>query len=156
MRRARAAGRRPPARWSSRRPPARRAAARRARARRRAAGPAPGGRTASLGAQPARANPNPRRCSAVELLELMARAPGARTALDALGGEPGVYVVGGAVRDALLSRVPRELDVVVEGDAVPVARRAAERLGGDVGVHDRFGTATVRSPQATFDVVTAR
>jgi tRNA nucleotidyltransferase (CCA-adding enzyme) len=92
----------------------------------------------------------------VELLELMARAPGARAALDALGGEPGVYVVGGAVRDALLGRVPRELDVVVEGDAAPVARRAAERLGGEVAVHDRFGTATVRSPQAGFDVVTAR
>ena len=92
----------------------------------------------------------------MELLELMARAPGAPAALDALAGEPGVYVVGGAVRDALLGRVPRELDVVVEGDAEPVARRAAERLGGDVAVHDRFGTATVRSPQATFDVVTAR
>jgi len=52
--------------------------------------------------------------------------------------------------------VPRELDLVVEGDAVAVARRAAERLGGDVVVHDRFGTATVRSPAATFDVVTAR
>src|SRR5829696_9218673 len=36
------------------------------------------------------------------------------------------------------------------------ARRAAERLGGDVVVHDRFGTATVRSAAATFDVVTAR
>ena len=60
------------------------------------------------------------------------------------------------MRDALLGRVPRELDVVVEGDAAPVARRAADRLGGDVVVHDRFGTAIVRSPAATFDVVTAR
>jgi tRNA nucleotidyltransferase (CCA-adding enzyme) len=92
----------------------------------------------------------------VDLLELMARAPGAPAVLDALGAEPGVYVVGGAVRDALLGRVPRELDVVVEGDAAPVARRAAERLGGDAVVHDRFGTATVRSPAASFDVVTAR
>jgi tRNA nucleotidyltransferase (CCA-adding enzyme) len=92
----------------------------------------------------------------VELLELMARAPGAPAVLDALGAEPGVHVVGGAVRDALLDAVPRELDVVVEGDAEPVARRAAERLGGDVVVHDRFGTATVRSRAATFDVVSAR
>ena len=92
----------------------------------------------------------------MDLLELMARAPGAPAVLDALGAEPGAYVVGGAVRDALLGRVPRELDVVVEGDAVPVARRAADRLGGDVVVHDRFGTAIVRSPAATFDVVTAR
>jgi len=92
----------------------------------------------------------------VDLLEQMARAPGARTVLDALAGEPGVHVVGGAVRDALLDVAPHELDIVVEGDAVPVARHAAERLGGDVVVHDRFGTATVRSPAATFDVVTAR
>ena len=92
----------------------------------------------------------------MDLLELMARAPGAPAVLEALGAEPRVHVVGGAVRDALLGEVPRELDVVVEGDAVPVARRAAERLGGDVTVHDRFGTATVRSPAGTFDVVTAR
>ena len=92
----------------------------------------------------------------MELLKLMARAPGAPAVLDALGAEPGVHVVGGAVRDALLGAVPRELDVVVEGDATPVARRAAERLGGTVVVHDRFGTATVRSPAATFDVVSAR
>jgi len=92
----------------------------------------------------------------VDLLELMARAPGAPTVLDALGDEPGVHVVGGAVRDALLGAVPRELDLVVEGDAVAVAQRAAERLGGELVVHDRFGTATVRAPSATFDVVSAR
>jgi tRNA nucleotidyltransferase (CCA-adding enzyme) len=92
----------------------------------------------------------------VDLLELMARAPGAPAVLEALGAEPGVHVVGGAVRDALRGTVPRELDLVVEDDAVPVARRAAERLGGAVTVHDRFGTAIVRSPTATFDVVTAR
>jgi tRNA nucleotidyltransferase (CCA-adding enzyme) len=92
----------------------------------------------------------------VDLLELMARAPGAPAVLEALGEEPGVHVIGGAVRDALLGAVPRELDLVVEGDAVAVARRAAQRLGGELVVHDRFGTATVRSPAATFDVVSAR
>jgi tRNA nucleotidyltransferase (CCA-adding enzyme) len=92
----------------------------------------------------------------VELLERMREAPGAAPALEALGAEPGVHVVGGAVRDALLDRAPRELDFVVEGDAAPVARGAARRLGGDVVFHDRFGTATVRSPRAVFDVVSAR
>jgi tRNA nucleotidyltransferase (CCA-adding enzyme) len=76
--------------------------------------------------------------------------------LDALAGEPGVHVVGGAVRDALLDRAPHELDLLVEGDATAVARHVAERLGGDVIVHDRFGTATVRTPAATFDLVSAR
>jgi tRNA nucleotidyltransferase (CCA-adding enzyme) len=78
------------------------------------------------------------------------------TVLAALEGERGVWVVGGAVRDLLLEREPRELDLVVEGDAVPVARRAAARLGGDVLVHDRFGTATVRGAGVAFDLAGAR
>jgi tRNA nucleotidyltransferase (CCA-adding enzyme) len=88
----------------------------------------------------------------VNVLERLGRPP----AVSALAGEDAVYVVGGAVRDVLLGRVPHELDFVVEGDAVAVARRAAERLGGDVIVHDRFGTATVTAPEATFDLAGAR
>ena len=78
------------------------------------------------------------------------------TVLVALEGERGVWVVGGAVRDLLLGREPRELDLVVEGDAVPVARRAAERLEGEVVVHDRFGTATVRGAGVAFDLAGSR
>lgn len=76
--------------------------------------------------------------------------------LDALAGESGVHVVGGAVRDALIGRVPHELDLLVEGDATAVARRVAERMGGVATVHERFGTATVRAQGHTFDVVSAR
>src|SRR5215208_2565603 len=78
------------------------------------------------------------------------------TELAALEGERGVWVVGGAVRDLLLGLEPRELDLVVEGDAVPVARRAAARLGGDVVAHERFGTATVRGAGVAFDLAGAR
>ena len=48
-------------------------------------------------------------------------------------------LVGGAVRDALLGRlVPRpDLDLVVQGDAVEVARNLARRLGGAVVVLDQ-------------------
>jgi tRNA nucleotidyltransferase (CCA-adding enzyme) len=42
------------------------------------------------------------------------------------------------VRDALLGRDPRDLDLVVEGDAAEVARR----LGEEPLLHERFGTAT--------------
>jgi tRNA nucleotidyltransferase (CCA-adding enzyme) len=77
-------------------------------------------------------------------------------ALDALAGEPGVHVVGGAVRDVLLDRVPRELDLLVEGDAVRVAQHAAARLGGVAMVHERFGTATVQAHGHAFDLVSAR
>jgi tRNA nucleotidyltransferase (CCA-adding enzyme) len=77
-------------------------------------------------------------------------------ALRAVAGEPGVWLVGGAVRDALLGREPRELDLVVEGDAIAVARRAAERAGGEVTAHERFGTATVRAGALVFDLAAAR
>ena len=87
-----------------------------------------------------------------DLLERLGRPP----AVAALDGEDAVYVVGGAVRDLLLGRRPRELDFVVEGDALAVARRAAERAGGRVTAHERFGTATVTAPDATFDLAGAR
>ncbi|HEY6887779.1 MAG TPA: hypothetical protein VI300_08370 [Solirubrobacter sp.] len=83
-------------------------------------------------------------------------APGADIVLAAVAGEPGVHVVGGAVRDALRGQVPRELDLVVEGDAVAVARHAAERVGGTLTVHERFGTATIRTGDFAFDLAGAR
>jgi tRNA nucleotidyltransferase (CCA-adding enzyme) len=92
----------------------------------------------------------------VDLLERLHAAPGAEIVLAGVHGEPGVYVVGGAVRDVLLDRSPHELDLVVEGDAVAVARRAAQRLGGTVTVHERFGTATVANDGFAFDVAGAR
>jgi tRNA nucleotidyltransferase (CCA-adding enzyme) len=88
----------------------------------------------------------------VDVLRDLGRPP----AVEALDGEDAVYVVGGAVRDVLLGRRPHELDFVVEGDAVAVAKRAAKRLRGRVIVHERFGTATVEAPDATFDLAGAR
>ncbi|MCW2999608.1 MAG: tRNA nucleotidyltransferase [Solirubrobacterales bacterium] len=52
---------------------------------------------------------------------------------------PGAWIVGGAVRDVLLGRAPRELDVVVEADPAPLIAA----LGGSAVSHARFGTATV-------------
>jgi tRNA nucleotidyltransferase (CCA-adding enzyme) len=84
----------------------------------------------------------------VDLLAKLGRPP----AVAALDGEDSVYVVGGAVRDLLLGLEPHELDFVVEGDAVAVARR----IGGRVIAHERFGTATVSIDGATFDLAGAR
>jgi putative nucleotidyltransferase with HDIG domain len=47
-----------------------------------------------------------------------------------LAGIPDVYLVGGAVRDALLGIPSHDLDFVVLGDSLSVARRAADELGG--------------------------
>jgi tRNA nucleotidyltransferase (CCA-adding enzyme) len=92
----------------------------------------------------------------VDLLDRLRSAPGAEIVLAGVGEEPGVHVVGGAVRDVLLERSPHELDLVVEGDAVAVAKRAARRLGGRITVHERFGTATVASDGFAFDLAGAR
>ncbi len=64
-----------------------------------------------------------------------------------------LYIVGGFVRDLLLRLLiqngsvaaktsPRfDLDLVVEGDAIPLAHRLRERNNGRVVSHSRFGTA---------------
>ena len=65
---------------------------------------------------------------------------------------PGVWVVGGAVRDARLGVAPRELDLLVEGDAIALARS----VGEVVAAHERFGTATVRVEGVQVDLASAR
>ncbi|MGC8879291.1 MAG: CBS domain-containing protein [Anaerolineae bacterium] len=58
-----------------------------------------------------------------------------------------LYIVGGFVRDLLYranseNHVPYpDIDLVVEGDAIRLARRLAQRYGGQVRSHQRFGTA---------------
>ncbi len=78
--------------------------------------------------------------------------PGGPELLDLASGRDGVALVGGAVRDLLLERAPRELDVVVVGDAVAFARS----LGGTPVEHPRFGTAVVEVDGAKVDVAGAR
>ena len=70
-----------------------------------------------------------------------------------------VYVVGGPVRDWLLGRRLRDVDLAVEprkGEgAVELARRvAAGRLR--VRVHERFGTVTLHGVGAVLDLATVR
>jgi putative nucleotidyltransferase with HDIG domain len=49
---------------------------------------------------------------------------------DTLPGNTPVFLVGGAVRDALLRRTTHDLDFVLAGDALAVARRVANALSG--------------------------
>lgn len=42
----------------------------------------------------------------------------------------GIYLVGGAVRDAMLQRVSHDLDFAVSGNALKIARKVANALGG--------------------------
>ncbi|MCA9509280.1 MAG: hypothetical protein KC560_01160, partial [Myxococcales bacterium] len=70
-----------------------------------------------------------------------------------------LHLVGGPVRDLLLGRALRDVDLLV--DAADAAKlepllRAAARDGVELARHDRFGTYTVRGPGFAFDVATSR
>src|SRR5512141_1995751 len=43
-----------------------------------------------------------------------------------------LYVVGGTVRDLLLGRLLNDFDLIVEGDAIGLARKLASKHGGVV------------------------
>jgi len=61
-----------------------------------------------------------------------------------LSNAPPVYVVGGAVRDALLGRISHDLDFAVDGNAVQLARSIADALKGAFYLLDAArGTARV-------------
>jgi tRNA nucleotidyltransferase (CCA-adding enzyme) len=92
----------------------------------------------------------------VDLRERVRRLPGMERLLPALEGLPPTYLVGGAVRDLLRGADAVDLDIAVEGDARSAARALADRLGGVVREHERFGTATVRAGELMFDLATTR
>jgi len=76
-----------------------------------------------------------------------------------LAGDGGgrAFLVGGAVRDALLGRPLEDVDVVVEGDGVALAGKLAERFGGHAHPHEPFMTAAVHLPgEIRLDVASAR
>jgi tRNA nucleotidyltransferase (CCA-adding enzyme) len=71
-------------------------------------------------------------------------------------------LVGGAVRDLLLGLVPRELDVVVTGEAAQMACelagsvRRATSVEPRATLHERFGTAVVEWEDARVDIAARR
>jgi tRNA nucleotidyltransferase (CCA-adding enzyme) len=85
-------------------------------------------------------------------LEALRAHPCGALLLRAFAADEPVRLVGGAVRDLLLGRAPRELDLVVEGNLDP----ALARLGGATAAYDRFGTARVERDGCRFDLVRAR
>ncbi|MCC8186692.1 MAG: CCA tRNA nucleotidyltransferase [Bacteroides sp.] len=75
---------------------------------------------------------------------------------DELGYE--CYVVGGYVRDVLLERPTKDIDVVVVGSGIEIARRLVQRLGkgAHIAVYKNFGTAQVRYREHEVEFVGAR
>jgi tRNA nucleotidyltransferase (CCA-adding enzyme) len=102
-----------------------------------------------------------------DVFERLRELPGGPELLAVAARHEDVDLVGGAVRDILLGRTPRELDVVVADDAARFARELAHELGVLSGkdpddwlqpsVHERFRTALVAwDDHARIDVATRR
>ena len=70
--------------------------------------------------------------------------------------EKSLYLVGGIVRDLIMGWPNHDLDLVLEGDAVALARSLAQGVGGRVVTHRQFGTATVYVNSLAIDLATAR
>lgn len=67
------------------------------------------------------------------------------------------YMIGGIVRDLILGRENDDVDVVVEGDGIAFATFLSERFGGEVKIHEDFGTSTWKHPSGTkIDITTSR
>jgi tRNA nucleotidyltransferase (CCA-adding enzyme) len=102
-----------------------------------------------------------RRKALTKLMEERLAAPvvSLLKALGQVGEEVGhpVYAVGGFVRDLVLRRETKDIDVVVEGDGIYFAQAFGARNGCRVKVHKRMKTATILLANGyKVDVATAR
>jgi tRNA nucleotidyltransferase (CCA-adding enzyme) len=67
-----------------------------------------------------------------------------------------IYLVGGVVRDLLLGKANLDLDLVVEGDAIGLARQLKKTNQGKITTHPRFNTAKLQWNNWSIDLTTAR
>jgi len=67
------------------------------------------------------------------------------------------YVIGGYVRDLLLKRVSKDIDIVVIGNGIELAEQVARKMGNlRVTVFKTFGTAMIRYRDTEIEFVGAR
>jgi tRNA nucleotidyltransferase (CCA-adding enzyme) len=97
------------------------------------------------------------------VLEKLRTLPGGAELLELAREREDIALVGGAVRDLLSGRSPRELDVVLGGDGSAFARELAAALAAEgaaeppsASVYERFGTASVEWGGARVDIAERR
>lgn len=67
------------------------------------------------------------------------------------------YVIGGYVRDCILGRNTKDIDIVSTGKGIELAESVAKRLGGSkISVFKRFGTAMINHRDLEVEFVGAR
>jgi poly(A) polymerase len=84
------------------------------------------------------------------ILEIVARAS-AELGVDA-------YIIGGFVRDLILKRNSKDIDIVSIGSGIELAELVASQLGPDVhvSIYKTFGTAQIRQGDLEIEFVGAR
>ena len=68
------------------------------------------------------------------------------------------YVIGGYVRDLFLHRPSKDIDIVVVGSGIELAKRVAQKIGKKayLSVFKNFGTAQVKAGDLELEFVGAR
>ena len=68
------------------------------------------------------------------------------------------FVIGGYVRDELLGRPCKDIDVVVEGSGIDLAKKVAAKIGkgAHVNIFKNFGTAMIHFEDLELEFVGAR
>ncbi|MFN8343857.1 MAG: HD domain-containing protein [Spirosomataceae bacterium] len=66
------------------------------------------------------------------------------------------YVIGGYVRDLLLKRPSKDIDIVSVGSGIELAESVAKKMGVHVNVYKNFGTAQLRVDDWEVEFVGAR
>jgi tRNA nucleotidyltransferase (CCA-adding enzyme) len=100
------------------------------------------------------------------VVERLRDLPGGSQLLELVASREDAELIGGATRDLLLTRTPRELDVVVQSGAEQLARELAAALASDgragahagiqLGSHARFETAFLVWEGGRVDIATRR
>lgn len=68
-----------------------------------------------------------------------------------------LYLVGGAVRDLMLGKGSYDIDLVVEGDGIGLAKALSGKIGAKLTVHGQFGTAKLEwKDKWDIDITTSR
>jgi tRNA nucleotidyltransferase (CCA-adding enzyme) len=112
-----------------------------------------------LDREPGRASTIPHRTLAERIERLWPEHwQGVLETAGAVAAERPAYLIGGSVRDLLLDRPSFDIDVMVEGSALDVARDLKQQVAGvRVKAHEAFGTAHVTFPNGDrLDLAMAR
>jgi poly(A) polymerase len=91
-----------------------------------------------------------------EILQLLS-GPALKTIKETVQSENvRAYIIGGCVRDLILQRQSKDIDIVIEGSGIDIAEKVADKFGVQVNVFKNFGTAMLKAFDMEIEFVGAR